>query len=113
MPALAPIVEQNSKTALEPSRRASVPLLLLFGENTSGQSRRMDGYVSHVLQHRHNHKSFRYRIIAREQRPDLFERLGVNQVPTLLVVESGKVRARLVGYHRPNDIEQTLSPWLH
>ncbi len=89
------------------------PLLLLFGEYTSGQSRRMDGFVAHVLQRRHNHGSFRYRIVLREQRPDLFERFGVDDTPTLLVIDDGAVQARLEGYHRPSAVEDLLTPWLH
>ena len=92
---------------------AKAPLLLLFAEYTSGQSRRMDGFVAHVLQRRHNHGSFRYRIVLKEQRPDLFERFHVEESPTLVVVDDGAVRARLVGYHRPGAVEDLLAPWLH
>jgi thioredoxin-like negative regulator of GroEL len=93
--------------------RTKAPLLLLFAEYTSGQSRRMDGFVAHVLQRRHNHGSFRYRIVLREQRPDLFERFHVEQAPTLLVIDDGAVQSRLEGYHRPSDVEALLHPWLH
>lgn len=112
MTTLAPSSQQ---TALSTSSevRTSVPLLLLFADYTSGQSRRMDGFVAHVLQRRHNHGSFRYRIVLREQRPDLFERFHVDTSPTLVVVDEGKVQARLVGYHRPGAVEDLLAPWLH
>lgn len=89
------------------------PILLLFAEYTSGQSRRMDGFVAHVLQRRHNHASFRYRIVLREQRPDLFERFHVHDAPTLVVIDDGAVQARLAGYHRPSAVEDLLAPWLH
>ena len=97
----------TQRTATKP------PLLLLFAEYTSGQSRRMDGFVAHVLQRRHNHGSFRYRIVLREQRPDLFERFHVTESPTLVVVDEGAVQARLTGYHRPSAVEDLLAPWLH
>jgi hypothetical protein len=87
-------------------------MLLLFGEYTSGQSRRLDGFVAHVLQRRHNHGTFRYRIVLREDRPDLFERFHVHTAPTLLVIDEGRVQARLVGYHKPKDVEDLLAPWL-
>lgn len=93
--------------------RTKAPLLLLFAEYTCGQSRRLDGFVAHVLQRRHNHGSFRYRIILKEQRPDLFERFHVDESPTLVVVDDGAVQARLVGYHRPGAVEELLAPWLH
>jgi len=112
MSTLAPHpIAQDVPTIERP--RTSAPLLLLFAEYTSGQSRRMDGFVAHVLQRRHNHGSFRYRIVLREQRPDLFERFHVTDAPTLVVVDDGAVQARLEGYHRPGDVEQLLAPWLH
>lgn len=112
MSTLAPTSQPATQPAPTPTR-TTPPLLLLFAEYTSGQSRRMDGFVAHVLQRRHNHGSFRYRIVLREQRPDLFERFHVTQSPTLVVVDEGKVKARLVGYHRPGAVEELLAPWLH
>ncbi len=112
MSTLAPHpVSQHPTTA--PRVTTKPPLLLLFAEYTSGQSRRMDGFVAHVLQRRHNHGSFRYRIVLREQRPDLFERFHIDDAPTLVVVDEGAVKARLTGYHRPQAVEQLLAPWLH
>jgi thioredoxin-like negative regulator of GroEL len=112
MSTLAPISQTTSQPI--PTRTATKPpLLLLFAEYTSGQSRRLDGFVAHVLQRRHNHGSFRYRIVLKEQRPDLFERFHVTDSPTLVVVDEGKVQARLVGYHRPGAVEELLAPWLH
>ncbi len=101
------------RPATAPLVTTKPPLLLLFAEYTSGQSRRMDGFVAHVLQRRHNHGSFRYRIVLREQRPDLFERFRIMRAPTLIVVDDGAVQARLTGYHRPIAVEQMLAPWLH
>ncbi|MCW2955706.1 MAG: hypothetical protein JWO69_575 [Thermoleophilia bacterium] len=109
-PTNAPIA---APTAPRPATKVSSPILLLFASYTSGQSRRMDGFVAHVLQRRHNHATFRYRIVLQEQRPDLFERFGVDETPTLVVVDEGKVQRRLVGYHRPGAVEQLLAPWLH
>lgn len=104
-------VSQHPTTAQRVTTKA--PLLLLFAEYTSGQSRRMDGFVAHVLQRRHNHGSFRYRIVLKEQRPDLFERFHIDESPTLVIVDEGAVQARLAGYHRPSDVEKLLAPWLH
>jgi thioredoxin-like negative regulator of GroEL len=112
MPTIAPHPASTSGPA-SVAVRTKAPILLLFGEYTSGQSRRMDGFVSHVLQRRHNHASFRYRIVLREQRPDLFERFHVDEAPTLMVIDDGAVQARLAGYHRPSAVEDLLRPWLH
>lgn len=105
-PVSAPVVAR-------PATKTQTPMLLLFGAYTSGQSRRLDGFVAHVLQRRHNHGTFRYRIILKDDRPDLFERFHVTEVPTLLVIDEGRVMGRLVGFHRPKDVEALLAPWLH
>lgn len=89
------------------------PMLLLFASRTSGVARRVEGYLAYVLQRRHNHDTFRRRIVLKEERPDLFERLHVTTVPTVLVVDEGKVQRRLQGSVRPHQIEETLADWLH
>jgi thioredoxin-like negative regulator of GroEL len=88
------------------------PMLLLFAARTSGQSRRVEGFIAHVLQRRHNHDSFRFRIVLEEERPDLFERFGVEQVPTMVVIDRKQVRRRLDGYVKPHQVEALLQPWL-
>jgi thioredoxin-like negative regulator of GroEL len=112
MPTIAPL-PTSSPASSPATTRTKAPILLLFAEYTSGQSRRLDGFVAHVLQRRHNHGSFRYRIVLREQRPDLFERFHVETAPTLVVIDDGAVQARLEGYHRPSAVEDLLAPWLH
>jgi thioredoxin-like negative regulator of GroEL len=89
------------------------PLLLLFVSNTSGPARRVEGYISHILQRRHNHNSFRMAVVDQDERPDLFDRFHVEDVPTMMVVDGGKIGARLDGYAKPVAIEHALEPWLH
>ena len=91
---------------------AERPLLLLFASKTSGQSRRVEGFIAHVLQRRHNHDSFRFRIVVREERPDLFERFHVESVPSIVVIDRKRVRRRLDGYVKPHQVEDLLQPWL-
>ena len=112
MTTLAP-THTPAPTPATTTTRTQTPLLLLFGSKTSGQSRRLDGFVAHVVQRRHNHGTFRYRIVDVEDRPDLFERFHVTEVPTLVVIDDGRVRARLVGFHQPKAVEELLAPWLH
>lgn len=103
-------------TALTPTlqpKQDTKPLLLLFSEYKNGLARRMDGFVSHVLQKRHNHTAFRYRVIDQDDRPDLFERFQITTTPTVLVIDEGKVKERIEGLQRPKTIEGALNPWLH
>jgi len=90
----------------------SKPGLVFFHSNTSGKCRRIEGYISQVLQRRRNHETFKYYAVAQEKRPDLLERFGITQTPTLVVVEDKNVRARLEGPSGCKDIERFLSPWL-
>lgn len=88
------------------------PLLLLFASKTDGPSRRLDGFVAHVVQRRHNHDSFRYRTVIQEDRPDLFDRFHVEHAPALMVIDDKQVAARMDGFQRPADVESMLAPWL-
>lgn len=102
---------EQGEHAAQPTSTES-PLLLLFAARTSGQSRRVEGFIAHVLQRRHNHDSFRFRIVLEEDRPDLFERFHVEQVPTIVVIDGKRVRRRLDGYVKPHQVEALLQPWL-
>jgi len=88
------------------------PTLILFTSNREGRSRRAEGFLAQVLQRRRNHQTFNIRYVAREERPDLLEKFGVEQTPTIVVVEKRRVRGRL---HQPrgcDEIHEFLAPWL-
>jgi thioredoxin-like negative regulator of GroEL len=91
---------------------AERPRLVFFYGERSGHSRRVEGYLSQVLQRRRNHEVFRiYRVNVTEL-PDLTERFRVEDVPTLVVVDGNKVRGRLVTPRGCREIEELLAPWL-
>jgi len=85
---------------------------VLFTSRVSGACRRVDGFLAQVLQRRRNHETFRLYRVDEQSRPDLVERFQVDEVPTLLVVESKSVRARLVKPRSCREIETFLAPWL-
>jgi thioredoxin-like negative regulator of GroEL len=89
------------------------PGLVFFYSNVSGTCRRAEGFLAQVLQRRQNHETFRLYRVAREERPDLVERFGVAEMPTLVVVEDKKVRGRLERPRGCRDIESFLAPWLN
>jgi len=92
--------------------RKARPRLVFFTSAVSGRCRRAEGYLAQVLQRRRNHGTFRlYRVDERE-RPDLARRFGVDEVPTLVVVEGRTVHARLVKPRGAREIESFLAPWL-
>jgi thioredoxin len=98
--------------APEPGRRAEVPRLVFFHSAVSGRCRRVEGYIAQVLQRRQNHDTFLLQPVAREESPELFDRFGVEQVPTLMVVEEKSVRGRLETPRSCREIERFLKPWL-
>jgi thioredoxin-like negative regulator of GroEL len=89
------------------------PSLVFFHSAFSGQCRRVEGFLAQVLQRRKNHGTFKIYRVAREERPDLVERFAIEEMPTLVVVEGRKVRARLARPRGCRDIEAFLAPWLN
>jgi hypothetical protein len=88
------------------------PRLLFFFSATSGLTRRVDGFLAQVLQRRANHSTFVIHRIDVDQRPDLVERLRVTELPALVVVTDGRVRARLSKPKGCTQIAAHLAPWL-
>jgi thioredoxin-like negative regulator of GroEL len=85
---------------------------VFFHSRVSGNCRRVEGFLAQVLQRRRNHSTFKLYSVAKEERPDLAERFGVTEFPTLVVLEGKKVRARLERPRGCRDIERFLAPWL-
>jgi thioredoxin-like negative regulator of GroEL len=93
--------------------QATKPGLVFFHSGVSGNCRRVEGFLAQVLQRRRNHGTFTLYRVDRAERPDLAERFGVVELPTLVVVESKKVRARLEKPRGCREIESFLAPWLN
>jgi thioredoxin-like negative regulator of GroEL len=91
---------------------AARPRLVFFHARNSGRSRRVEGYLSQVLQRRHNHESFQLLHVDVEEHAELAERFRVEDVPTIVVIEDKRVSGRLDSPRGCRDIEQLLSPWL-
>jgi thioredoxin-like negative regulator of GroEL len=88
------------------------PKLVFFLSSSSGQSRRVEGFLAQVLQRRKNHDTFRiYRVDVEAER-DLVSRFGVKRVPALAVVEGKKVKSKLEIPRGCREIEHFLGPWL-
>ena len=88
------------------------PALVVVYLPTSGASRRVDGFLAQVLQHRANHATFQLFRVNADQRPDLLERLQVTDIPTLLVIAQGRIRGRLSKPTGCTQITRLLTPWL-
>ena len=94
------------------AERATKPRLIFFTSSLSGQCRRVEGFLAQVLQRRRNHGTFRVVVVDEDERPDLVSRFGVSGLPTLVVVDGHRERARLERPRGCRDIEALLGPWL-
>ncbi len=88
------------------------PRLVFFFAKASGKSRRVEGYLSQVLQRRRNHESFVLLNVDVGEQAELAERFNISEVPTIVVVEGKRVHGRLESPRGCCDIEQLLAPWL-
>ena len=88
------------------------PRLVFFFSKASGRSRRVEGYLSQVLQRRRNHESFELLNIDVDEHAGLAEHFAIDEVPTIVVIEDKRVQGRLPSPRGCRDIEQLLAPWL-
>jgi thioredoxin-like negative regulator of GroEL len=95
--------------APQPERR---PRLVFFYSPLSGRCRRVEGFIAQVLQRRRNHETFELVRVAVDRRPDLAAKFGVEQVPTICVVDGRKLRRTIVGPRGCRELERELEPWL-
>jgi thioredoxin-like negative regulator of GroEL len=92
--------------------QADVPLprLLFFTASTSGPARRMESLLAHLA--RKERARLRVSRIDVDESPELAERLGVTEVPTLILVKDRRPVARLDGRVSAPQIERMLEPYL-
>jgi thioredoxin-like negative regulator of GroEL len=88
------------------------PRLIFFFSTSSGRSRRVEGYLSQVLQRRRNHESFRLYRVDVDSEPELVRRFGIDEIPTLVVIDGKRVSGRLTSPRGCRQIEELLAPWL-
>jgi thioredoxin-like negative regulator of GroEL len=92
--------------------RSVDPILVVFSDRRSGRARRAEGFLAQVLQRRRNHSTFRLHHVDVSDRPELVERFAVDAIPTLLVIEDKRVRARIAAPGGCREIEAVLAQWL-
>jgi thioredoxin-like negative regulator of GroEL len=88
------------------------PRLVFFHSPRSGRCRRVEGFIAQVLQRRRNHDTFELVRVSVDRHPDLAERFGIEQVPTICIVEGRKLRRRIVAPRGCKELEQELEWWL-
>ena len=85
---------------------------MYFHSRVSGRARRIEAYLASVLQRRQNHETFVLQRVIVEDHPDLAAHFQVNGIPTLFVIESKQVKARIENPRGAAELEEQLAPWL-
>lgn len=106
------IAETRSPQRTANDAARNKPLLLFFYSPTSGQCRRVEGFLAYVIQRRANHDAFILHRIDVSERPDLAERYQVCGVPLLCVISQKRIAARIDNPKSAKQIEEQLRPWL-
>ncbi len=98
--------------AAVPPQPSNRPRLVFFHSPSSGRCRRVEGFIAQVLQRRRNHETFDLVRVDVGQRPDLAKKFGVEQVPTICVVQDQKLQRRIPAPRGCRELEQQLHDWL-
>jgi thioredoxin-like negative regulator of GroEL len=88
----------------------STPTLLFFTQQTSGPARRMESLLAH-LAHKERGR-LRISLIDVTTAPEWVDRLGVTQVPTLILLKDRKPIERLEGRVSAPQIDRMLASHL-
>ncbi|MFL5959065.1 MAG: thioredoxin family protein [Gaiellaceae bacterium] len=105
-------VRASTALALENGQPRAQPKLVVFYAPRDGKCRRVDGYLSQVLQRRQNHTTFTLVRVDAERRPDLAARFKITELPTLVVIDDNRVLGRLSRPRGCKQITELLDPWL-
>ena len=86
------------------------PLLVFFRSERSGPARRMESLIAHLA--RKERERVRVKRVDVDVRPDLAARIGVTEVPTVVLVRDRRVVERLEGRASAPQIERMLEAHL-
>ena len=89
-----------------------LPKLVFFTDARSGECRRVESWVAHVMQSRRNHRRVKLVMVDSDARPDLVAKFGVTRVPTFVVVHRKVAKGRLESPRGIQEIAALLEPWL-
>jgi thioredoxin 2 len=92
------------------SSENGVPILLFFTASTSGPARRMESLLAHLG--RKERARLRVVRIDTTEAPEWVDRLQIQEIPTLVLVQGGRPVGRLEGRASAPQIERMLAPHL-
>jgi thioredoxin 1 len=89
----------------------SEPVLVFFYTETSGPARRMESIVSWLWVR--ERKRLRLRMVDADTQPDLVEKFGVSEIPTIVLVKDGLIVVRREGRLTSDQLDEEILPHLH
>lgn len=89
------------------SARLKKPILLFFTKRTSGPARRMESLIAHVA--RKERRRLTVVSVDADENAELAERLSVEQIPTLVLVEGRSLIGRLEGRATGGQIDALIN----
>lgn len=87
--------------------RLKKPILLFFTKRTSGPARRMESLIAHVA--RKERRRLTVVSVDADENAELAERLAVEQIPTLVLVEGRSAIGRLEGRATGGQIDALIN----
>ena len=90
-----------------PGRREQKPILLFFTRRTSGPARRMESLIAHIA--RKERQRLTVLSVDADQNSELAERLAIEQIPTLVLVQGRSPIGRLEGRATGGQIDDLIS----
>jgi thioredoxin 1 len=91
-------------------RASSIPVLVFFMTARSGPARRMESLLAHLA--RKERGRLRIARIDADAAPEWVTKLGVKEIPTLVLIKDRRPVARLEGRVSAPQIERMLAPHL-
>jgi thioredoxin-like negative regulator of GroEL len=90
-----------------PKGRGKKPILLFFTKRTSGPARRMESLIAHVA--RKERRRLTVVAVDADENAALAERLSVEEIPTLVLVEGRSAIGRLEGRATGGQIDDLIN----
>jgi thioredoxin-like negative regulator of GroEL len=100
-----PPEERNGRTV-----RMKKPILLFFTKRTSGPARRMESLIAHVA--RKERRRLRVVSVDADENVELAERLSVEQIPTIVLVDGRSLVGKLEGRATGGQIDELINDTL-
>jgi thioredoxin-like negative regulator of GroEL len=92
------------------AKAPQTPILLFFTNRRSGPARRMESLLAHLA--RKERSRLRIALIDAEQQPEWIERLKIDEIPTLVLINHRRPVGRLEGRVSAPQIERMIAPHL-